>query len=290
MYTIENEYLFAQVKPEGAELTNLIHKESKRAFLWHGNPKYWGRHAPILFPFVGKLKNGTVNHNKSVISMGQHGFARDCDFDLLLQTQDEITFELKSNDQTIALYPFDFVLHVNYKLINSSIVTTYRVQNTSDESMYYCIGGHPAYNCPAEGLNLEDYQLKFSENEDVSIELLSPEGLLSNKQKVFLKNDSTVQLNDELFKDDALVFKTLKSNSISLESEKDPLKLSFSWSNFPHMGIWKPIGAPFICLEPWQGMADDVEASGILSEKFGVVELQQKEQREHSYTAEILPY
>jgi galactose mutarotase-like enzyme len=284
---LQNSHLTVKINFRGAELSRLYSKVFEREILWDGNPDYWARHAPVLFPFVGKLKDGQYEHNGITYKQGQHGFARDEQFTLIEQSKSHCVLELTASEKTKQLYPFNFALQTTFTLKDNTIRTAYEVKNVDDDEMYFNIGAHPAFNCPMKDNRLEDYQLTLAENEQSSTLLLDSTGLLSDKKSLFLNNDKNINLNEGIFKNDALMFTDLKSNSLTINSEKDDVGVKISWENFPYLGIWKPIDAPFICIEPWYGIADFNTSSGKLSEKFGIIKLGKKENFQASYYIEI---
>lgn len=277
---IETDYLQATIDTHGAQLQSLYSKEHKIEYLWKGDPEYWGRHAPVLFPFVGSLKDNQYTHQGKTYSMGQHGFARDMEFELLEQKADEATFVLKSNEATRVNYPFDFQLFLSYQLGGDGITTSYRVVNESEEEMYFSIGGHPAFNVPLEeGLAFEDYYLKTSPMKSrIQIPLAGPFADLDNR--TLGQTNATIAFTRELFNNDALIYETIGLNSFSICSEKSPHSVTLSYNHLPYVGIWSPYPkeAPFVCIEPWSGIADTTDASGELSEKFGIQKLASKEE------------
>jgi len=284
---IQNDKVIAQINLSGAELSRLYSKQFDREILWDGNPDYWGRHAPVLFPFVGKLKDGKYKYNGKEYFSGQHGFARDQEFTVVEHTNTQVVLELNATDKTKELYPFNFRLITTFTLSGSSIKTNYTVENKDDGKMYFSLGAHPAFNCPMSGNDLEDYKLTFDQKETSQTLLLSDSGLLSNNKDNFLVAQDEIQLNDEIFEKDALMFTDLKSKSLTINSDKDDAVVRVSWHNFPYLGIWKPIGAPFLCIEPWYGIADFQDTTGLISEKFGIVKLDQNKKFEASYNIEI---
>ena len=271
---LHNEHLIAHVNYHGAELSRLYSKQFDREILWNGDATYWGRHAPVLFPFVGKLKNGEYEHEGSTYNLGQHGFARDQEFSLIEKSDSHCVLELVASENTKQLYPFDFSFRTTFTLTNNGLKTSYTVKNTDNSTLLFSLGAHPAFNCPMENNKLEDYQLIFQQKETAQTLLLDSSGLLSDQKSAFLNNQDTIKLNDDLFEKDALMFTNLKSNALTINAEKDELSVKVSWENFPYLGIWKPLGAPFLCIEPWYGIADFNNASGKLSEKFGIISLE----------------
>ncbi|TLG79847.1 aldose 1-epimerase family protein [Vagococcus zengguangii] len=290
MFTLKNDLVTACFKAQGAELTSLQLNDGEVEFLWQGDPEFWGRQAPVLFPFVGRLKDDTYRFEGEDYHLPQHGFARDQVFEMVQQTDDSVTFSLKSSETTKANYPFDFELQIVYRLVGSALTTTYRVHNTGEYTMYYSVGGHPAFNVPINGQGtFEDYNLtvKFSD-ESLFLPLAGPNIAVDKKEVV--EPHFTVPLLREVFKGDALVYATpLDQQEIILISEKTPHRLSVSYEKLPYVGLWSPYPkeAPFVCIEPWLGIADTTDATGELTEKLGIQRLASNQVEESSYTITI---
>lgn len=289
MYKIENEELLAEFELHGAQLRRLKSKVKAKDFLWHGDAKYWKRSAPILFPIVGRLKNDQYQFEGKKYSLSQHGFARDKDFELRENKKDSILFRLIHSQATLEVYPFKFELYIEYRLKKNKLEIEYRLKNIDQKAIYFSIGAHPAFYWPLDkNLSKEDYILEFEKVENLKRYLLNDEGLLTGQSEEFLKESKKIELKEELFKADALVFKNPKSESITLKSplSNDELKLNFE--SFPYLGIWsKAEGAPFICIEPWYGIADSVDSTGDLKNKEGIIRLKSGKQFSCQHSIEI---
>jgi galactose mutarotase-like enzyme len=280
--TLSNNTISIQIKTLGAELCSLKSITNKE-YIWEGNPDFWGKHSPVLFPIVGTLKNNTYFHNEKEYHLSRHGFARDMEFTLVEKTENSATFSIQSNSETLKNYPFEFELQMHYSLINTTLEIAYSVINKSDNRIPFSIGAHPAFALPG---NFEDYSLNFEKVEPLDYTLL--ENDLVSKQTETLHTDrNKVPLTYELFKRDALIFKKLQSNSLTIvEKEKPILKVHFE--NFPSLGIWTKVDAPFICIEPWFGYSDTVESTGNLFEKEGVIVLEANDTFQAKFSIEIL--
>jgi galactose mutarotase-like enzyme len=280
--SLSNAEISIQIKSLGAELCSLKSTANKE-YIWEGNPEFWGKHSPVLFPIVGTLKNNTFFHNEKEYHLSRHGFARDMEFTLIEKTENSATFSIQSNSETLKNYPFEFELQMHYSLINTTLEIAYSVINKSDNRIPFSIGAHPAFALPG---NFEDYSLDFEKVEPLDYTLL--ENDLVSKQTETLHTDSNkVPLTYELFKRDALIFKKLQSNSLTIvEKEKPILKVHFE--NFPSLGIWTKVDAPFICIEPWFGYSDTVESTGNLFEKEGVIVLEANDTFQAKFSIEIL--
>jgi len=284
MLTLETPAARANILLKGAELCSLYHKETKTEYMWNGNPAYWNKHSPILFPIVGTLKNDTFSHNGSLYALPRHGFARDMHFTPTQQGPAEVTFSLQADEETLAKYPFLFTLKVHYILTDNSLSVAYTVGNNGDDNMYFSIGGHPAFKIPInDTLQFEDYELQFEHIELADIYPLNQSGQLLPHSVPFLQHAATLQLKKELFYEDALIFKQLQSKKVRLASPKDSRYIEVSFDQFPYLGIWSKKDADFVCIEPWKGITDLETASGILSEKEGICLLKPKQTWEGSW-------
>ena len=280
--TLSNSQISVAIKTLGAELCSIKNKLN-REFMWEGNPNFWGKHSPVLFPIVGTLKNNTFYHNDTKYTLTRHGFARDMEFELIEKTEDSATFSIQSNSATLPNYPFEFELQIQYTLINTTVEIDYKVVNKDNSEIPFSIGAHPAFALPS---SFEDYNLDFEKVEPLEYTLLEND-LVSQQTEKILTDSNKVPLTYELFKRDALIFKKLQSNSITIiEKEKPILKVHFQ--DFPSLGIWTKVGAPFICIEPWFGYSDTTESNGNLFEKEGVIVLEANAKFQAKFSIEIL--
>ena len=287
MHSISNNIISIEVSNRGAELQSLYHKQHGLEYMWNADPAYWAKKSPVLFPIVGGLKGNTYRYAGKDYKLNRHGFARESDFELTEKTNTSLTFSLASNEQTTLIYPFDFIFSVKYTLEENKLNVSFRVENTGEEAMFFSVGAHPAFAVPlVEGTSYEDYFLKFNEHETTERWTLSSEGLIE-KAVMFLHDQSTLPLKKELFYKDAIVFKDLRSSSITIASHKTPHGVKVIFNNFPYMGIWAAKDADFICIEPWCGIADSVHSSGNLEDKEGIISLAARQQFERTYSIEV---
>lgn len=269
---IENDFLIATFAEDGAELISLKSKKNSIEYIWQGNPAFWGRHAPVLFPFVGRLKEDKYTYENQTYPMSQHGFARDSLFEVIEHGSALVSLSLKSSKETKKVYPFDFELIISYALEEDNLVVNYQVENTGKEKMYFSIGGHPAFNVPLEkNLTFDDYYLEFSPKKSrIQIPLAGP--FADFDHKTLGPTNTSLTMRRELFKNDALIFETKGANTFTIETDESPHSISLSCTDTPYVGIWSPYPqeAPFICIEPWCGITDGVEATGNLVDKKGI--------------------
>ena len=279
--TISNKILSASIKHAGAELFSLINNQNKE-YMWNGNPDFWPKHSPILFPIVGSLKNDTYSFNEKEYHLSRHGFARDMEFQLIEKTESSAIFSLSYNEETLQKYPFQFELQIIYKLEENKLNIGYKVINKGETQLPFSIGAHPAFALPEEFSN---YSIQFEKEEKLEYSLLE-DGLISNTTETLETLNNAVSLNYRLFENDALVFKTLESNSLTiLENSKPYIKVDFE--DFPSLGIWTKENAPFICIEPWFGYSDTLQKSGDLFKKEGIIILEGNQTFNTSFDIEI---
>lgn len=252
-YEIKNEYIKAKIKSFGAELNSLQKIDDSLEYIWQGDKEFWSRHSPILFPIVGRLKNDSYFYKNQKYNMSQHGFARDKEFEIVEKKDDFIEFKLSSDEKTLKIYPFSFELYLSYKLERNSLIVSYKVINKSDEKMLFSIGAHPAFNWSLEkDLKKEDYFLEFEINNSKRY-FLNELGLVFDS--IDLKfEDKKLFLNEELFKNDALVFNDLNIKNLTFKNIRNENFIKLNFENFAYLGIWsKPSGSPFLCIKRVSG-------------------------------------
>lgn len=275
-YALTSNELSVTINSHGAELCSVKNKNGTE-YIWQAKPDVWARHAPVLFPIVGKLKNNQFIFEERTYTLPQHGFARDMNFNLKEKTETLCRFELQSNDETKKNFPFDFVFIITYILQQNKIKVEYKVKNPSHKILFFSVGAHPAFNVPLQANeSFEDYYLEF-ENADFEITTLNDGLRTSSKNKLELK-DKKLFLSTNLFDNDALVFENSQINSVALCSSKSAHKIVLESKNFPYYGVWsKKNCREFICLEPWFGVADHEKSNQAFSEKNGIISLKANE-------------
>ncbi|MBC2182148.1 aldose 1-epimerase family protein [Listeria sp. FSL L7-0233] len=289
MIKLENELLLVEMKTAGAELTRISRKDTGLEYLWNADSKFWGRHSPVLFPTVGRLVEDTYLVDGKPYHLGQHGFARDRDFKVIEQTDNSVRFELDADEDSFAVYPYKFKLSIIYTLEKDTVAISYEVENRDDKRIYFSIGAHPAFNLPlTEGTAFEDYYLDFGTEEN--LETLCLEGPYRSGaiEKVVDEPARYLPLNYDLFKNDALIFEALKQKSVTIKSDKTPHFVKVSFPEFPFVGIWTAkAGTPFLCIEPWYGIADGAGESVELRDKAGIEHLEPEAVFASEYTITV---
>ncbi|HEY4198877.1 MAG TPA: aldose 1-epimerase family protein [Mucilaginibacter sp.] len=271
MIVLGNGGLTAKINPFGAELVSLYHRPRHIEYLWSGDASFWNKHSPVLFPIVGALKDGCYMYQGNPYFLSRHGFARQMWFEVEVKSKSEATFILRATKETKMVYPFDFILKLSYSLSPSQLSVTYQVINPANKKLYFSIGGHPAFALSAQdGVIYEDYYLEFEVPETLALQL-SLDGLMTGTALPFLNHEKRIALKKELFYDDALVFKNPKSRSISLFNSETSAGFKFNYNDFPYIAIWSAKDSPFICLEPWYGIADCTSHDHDLTKKEGII-------------------
>lgn len=258
LHYLENDFLKISVDTHGAELSSIFNKNENKEMLWQGNPEFWGRKSPVLFPVVGKYKNGKTTYNGKEYSLGQHGFARDSEFTLIEKAENKLTFELTSDENTLEKYPFDFRLICSFELRDNKIIVGWDVKNTDDKTIYFSIGAHPAFYCEKSKtvLSMNGENLKYS--------LVNSDGLYTPAK---YDVESSFVLHDSIFDKDALIIENSNVTEVSLiDNGKNYLTVKF---DAPLFGIWSPTkkNAPFVCIEPWYGRCDGADFDGDITER-----------------------
>jgi len=283
-HTLRSDQVAAIIKQHGAELCSL-RDAAGNELIWQAGPE-WPRHSPLLFPIVGRLKNDELRHRGTVYPMGQHGFARDHDFEWIARDQNCCALVLTDNDDTRKRYPFAFRLMVTFVLNGSDLNVTFDVTNTGDEVLPASIGAHPAFNWPLlPKLAKESYSLTFSDDEPAPIRRLRG-GLMRAKPEANPVEGRTLALSDRLFVDDAIIFDQLKSTEIGYAAMAAP-SIRMSWNGFPQLGVWSKLGAKLLCIEPWYGFASPESFDGEFFDKPGLMHLAPGEQRTLRYRISV---
>lgn len=287
---LENEKLCVKISDTGAELTSIYDKKNHREVLWQADPAYWDRHAPILFPNVGRHYGNHYRINGREYPSSQHGFARDMEFCCTDCSDNTVVHELASTDATKETYPFDFQLVVTHVLKDDRLFVSWEVKNTGADKMYFTIGGHPGFNVPAkENAAYNQYSLYFDDQKTLEYRLVDKATgtIVPKETRTLALKDGTYPLSKHLFDDDALVFDGGQITRAGILHPDGTPYVELTGEGFPSFGIWAAPGAPFVCLEPWMGRADDTGYDGDLSEKQYINALDPKEIFEKSYVIRI---
>ncbi|MCO6162849.1 aldose 1-epimerase family protein [Flavobacterium sp. NRK F7] len=278
--TLKNKYLSASIHSKGAELQTLVKNNCN--YIWEIDTDYWNKTSPILFPIVGRLKEDTYLYEEKEYQLSRHGFARDYEFSVIHQTDTETIFSFTYNSETLVKFPFEFELQLSYTLNESCLTIGYQVKNLGISKMPFSIGAHPAFAIPNA---FEEYKLCFNKKERFESYVLEND-LFSGQTKTITSVEECIPLEYRLFEEDALVFKNLHSSEVTLSHLNKPI-LKMDYREFPYLGIWTKNKAPFLCIEPWLGLADHKDTSGHIQEKEGIQWLASKCNYECKFSIEI---
>ena len=284
-FSIRSDQISATIKAAGAELCSLKNADGLE-LLWQAGPQ-WPRHAPVLFPIVGRLKNDQLRHRGKTYPMTQHGFARDSRFTCLQHEPTFCRLALVDDPETLSRYPFPFRFEITYTAKGSDLEVALQVTNTGDETMPASIGAHPAFNWPLlPELTKQDYRLTFSDDENAPIRRLK-DGLMRAQPEPTPIQGKTLALSERLFDDDAVIMDKIASRSVRYAADRGP-SIEMAWDGFSELGIWSKLGgAPFLCIEPWHGYASPAGFDGEFAEKPGVMHIAPMETRNLFYRIRV---
>lgn len=272
----------ANINPFGAEICSVIHKPTETEFIWQADEAIWPRHAPVLFPFVGRLKNFEYRYNGQTYTIEQHGFARDLDFKIIYQSENSVVLDLNENAHTLQRYPFLFSFKVKYELIANKLNMGFEVLNKGNCTMPVSFGGHPAFN-----INEPSDAILIFENDPNPPSYMLDENFISTRTKMVTGGNGQIVVDKKTFAGDALIFKNLKSHWVKLQSRSTNKSVKVTIEGWPYLGIWAKPNANFICIEPWQGIADAFDFSGEVLEKEGIVMLAANKNFKKSFDMEF---
>ena len=269
-YAMENECLQVKVKSMGAELCSVVDKATGAQMLWQGDPAVWAGQAPILFPYCGKLKGDRFTHAGRIYEGAQHGFARRTEHALTGQDGQSLTFALQSGEETLKKYPFPFRLENRYTLAGRTLCHSVRVENTGSGEMNFAFGFHPAFLCPFDSAHTAaDYSLQFDTPQTpLVVEVGEEDRLVTGKTWPYFERQTDIPLQEGMFDHDSTCFTGLDCKTLSLVERDTGRRVSVRVEGFPFVLMWSARGPiRYVCIEPWHGIPDAREASGVFSEK-----------------------
>lgn len=290
MVTLDNGKLRVKIAEKGAELQELFSIAEGINFMWSGDPAYWGKFSPVLFPIVGTLRNNSFLHNGRTYSLSRHGFARDKVFTVEHTSATECSLLLSSDEDTLKVYPFLFHFRIRYRLEADTLLVQYEVENNGAETMFFSVGAHPAFAVPfLPGTAYTGYELFFGREVTAGRWPITEDGLIAESPVPLLEHNATLPLTHELFEKDALVFKQFPADSILIRAAKGGPGLEVTWKDFPFLGIWAAKNADFVCIEPWCGIADAWNAGGEIAAKEGIEKLEPGNIFSRGWQVRIIP-
>lgn len=290
IFKIENECMIVKFDTQGGELRSIFRKANQREYLWSGDPSWWPSQAPILFPFIARVKDGWYRYKGKPYPMSLHGFARWRQFVIDEMTDTRVVLTQRDDEATRTVYPFRFRLKLIYELNGEVLTQRFVVENHSDEEMLFCVGGHTGYMLPTEdGEKLEDIYLQFDTDKNLDrIDNDAAVYYLRSFTKDFIHGREKLFLKPELFKQDAFAFNDPSIKAVSILSVKSGHGVRVDVSEFPYLGVWQKPGAPYLCIEPWAGIADYADTTHDLETKDGVQRLAVGGTFEAAYYIELL--
>lgn len=288
MKTISNKQLTIQVSPHGAELCSIV--ANGKEYLWQADPAFWKRHSPVLFPIVGSVWENEYRNEGIPYTLTQHGFARDMEFTLISEKEDEVRYRLVSNEETLHKYPFSFCLEIGYRIQGKKIEVMWEVKNSGEKDMYFQIGAHPAFYWPEfDASNSERGFFGFDKENGLKYILISEKGCADPSTEYSLElTDGLLPLDTHTFDKDALILENEQVRKVTLYNKEKLAYLSLHF-NAPVVGLWSPPAknAPFVCIEPWYGRCDRAHYTGEYKDKDWMQHLQPEEIFQGGYTIEI---
>ena len=288
MKTISNKQLTIQVSPHGAELCSIV--ANGKEYLWQADPAFWKRHSPVLFPIVGSVWENEYRNEGIPYTLTQHGFARDMEFTLISEKEDEVRYRLVSNEETLHKYPFSFCLEIGYRIQGKKIEVMWEVKNSGEKDMYFQIGAHPAFYWPEfDASNSERGFFGFDKENGLKYILISEKGCADPSTEYSLElTDGLLPLDTHTFDKDALILENEQVRKVTLYNKEKQAYLSLHF-NAPVVGLWSPPAknAPFVCIEPWYGRCDRAHYTGEYKDKDWIQHLQPEEIFQGGYTIEI---
>jgi len=262
-YSIQNKFLTVNINRLGAELCSVIDSEGTE-FIWQAG-EVWPKHAPNLFPIVGSLLDHEYTYQGETYSLSHHGFARNKNFELLHQSEHSVCLVLQHDEETLHSYPFKFTFLITYTLEANNLSQTFRVINDDDRTLPVSFGGHPGFNASP----INDFEIIFSEKEFIKSNQLS--GPYINENEIDIIQTDRISMDKTIFYNDALIFQGLNSKEVSLQKKNSTYAVKMNIDEFPYLGIWAKPGAPYVCLEPWQGLADYLDHNKNIEHKKGII-------------------
>jgi aldose 1-epimerase len=276
-YILENDHLKVTVASFGAQLKSVIHKEDGTQHIWQADPSVWGSHAPILFPYTGRLKDGKMTVGDRVFeNMKPHGFARNLEHTFVYQNKDTLVLQLTDSPETLAVWPWKFRLLSAFTIEGDVLHHTLTVENQDDEQIQFGIGFHPAFALPFdENHSYQDYVLRFDKLESPLCLDTAPRGLISGKTYYLDRNILEIPVDDQLFANDSHCMTGLQSETLGLIEKDTGRGVICSIRNFPHCLIWSKPGQPrFVCIEPWMSLPSPEDGGYAWEEKPAAARLQ----------------
>lgn len=289
LIAIENNNLRGTVDTFGGELIALT--DGYYDYLWGGDEKFWIGRSPHLFPIIGTLKNNELKADNHIFTIGKHGFLRNSEFSISKKNKDSVVLYLKSNEETLNMYPFRFTFYVTHTLTDKGVITSYKIVNEDDKNIYFNVGGHVGVRCPLQlGEEFSDYEITFSEALTKKVYFPENDEPIKWESAVpFFYNNNSLELSHDYFKKGPMIIDSIEAKSLILRSKKSNNGIKFIYEDYPVLALWTfgEKKAPYICLEPWHGLPA-MDGDEDFGEKPYSIALAPGENKRLSYQIEIM--
>lgn len=271
--TLKNEVLTVEIEDVGAQLASITGRDGVQ-YLWQGDPEIWPRRAPLLFPVLGRLKDSQYTLEGETYTIPTHGFCRDALFTAEQHSQTSVSFRLSDSEQTRKVYPFAFSLCVTYELEENRLVKRHTVENRTQKTMYYELGGHDGFRAPlAPGEKMEDYAIRIPGLEHIQPYAMNDELMLVPKGEVIALDNGRIPLKPAVYGLDTIILDQLPQSTAILVDRQDRPRVTMEFADFPYLGIWtqnKPFDTNYVCIEPWTTLPDGTFVGRGLKDKMGI--------------------
>lgn len=282
MIKLHNKFITVKIDRVGAEMRSIVC--DGREILWQGDEKSWARTAPTLFPFCGGFKNGKYTYGGTEYQCTKHGFANVSKFEVEKKNKKSVTLLLRSNKETLAMYPFEFELRVTFTISRKSVIIEYDVINKTDGDMYFSIGSHEGYSCRG---SIENYDVLFPRRESLQ-NCLVEQGVIGNNTEQITKFSKTLPLLERFLDNDSLVFKNMASRSVILRNRTNGERIKVEFPGFNYFVIWSKPGCEYICLEPWAGFPDMIDTTERIEDRIGIMKLKKNGRKKLMHKITVL--
>ena len=269
IYTMQNEFLTVQVEDLGAQLAS-IRAASGEEYLWQGDPKIWARRAPILFPFIARLRDSSYDIDGVSYQIPTHGFARDTVFTLIGQEPERLSFQLTDTPETQLHYPYSFSLTVTYTLENHRLIKSHQVENRSDRTMFYELGAHDGFRVPGP---MDGWAVRLPGVEAVQLYPMDAAQMVNPKGDAAALPGGRLPLTPSTYGQDTIILDSPASRTAILEDSQNQPRVTMEFPDFPYLGVWtanKPFDTGYVCIEPWSSLPDATFVGRELSSKAGI--------------------
>lgn len=290
IFTVENDVLRVSVEAKGAQLKSVFSKETGVEYLWQGDAKYWSGRAYNLFPFVGRFADGKYVVEGKEYAMDRHGFARGAEFAMTKQTENSLVFEIRDTEQTLAIYPFNFIFTVKFEIVGKKLIVLYGVKNTGVNTMYFGLGGHPGFNVPFDGGEFEDYYVEFECEGNPTQVIANEKGLMTDERRVLvLEEGKIIRLEHSLFDNDAIIMRDM-CKIVYVRGKNTQRSIKVSYPKMEYLGFWHmpKTDAPFLCVEPWMTLPSPDGAPEVFETKENIGKVEPNQAFETHFDIEII--